>query len=132
MGPGRGEQIKLINPSLGTEKVDVHLNRLVPGGPRGKVHHHTNADNVYIVKRDVADEFNNHWHVKSAFLKDIPATGVRVYNYYDDGLRNTVGGLDCTRYIVLSNPRTGEPVAIVDEHWSYAIRSTAAAAIACK
>ena len=51
MGPGRGEQIKLINPSLGTEKVDVHLNRLVPGGPRGKVHHNTNADNVYIVKR---------------------------------------------------------------------------------
>src|SRR5436189_3604782 len=51
MQPGRGEQIKLINPSLGTEKVDVHLNRLVPGGPRGKLHHHTRADNVYIVKR---------------------------------------------------------------------------------
>ena len=51
MEPGRGEQIKLINPSLGTEKVDVHLNRLVPGGPRGKHHHHSNADNVYIVKR---------------------------------------------------------------------------------
>jgi mannose-6-phosphate isomerase-like protein (cupin superfamily) len=51
MEPGRGEQIKLINPSLGTEKVDVHLNRLAPGGPRGKLHHHTNADNVYIVKR---------------------------------------------------------------------------------
>ena len=29
----------------------MHLNRLVPGGPRGKHHHHTNADNVYIVKR---------------------------------------------------------------------------------
>ena len=51
MEPGRGEQIKLVNPSLGTEKVDVHLNRLVPGGPRGKLHHHTKADNVYIVKR---------------------------------------------------------------------------------
>jgi mannose-6-phosphate isomerase-like protein (cupin superfamily) len=50
MEPGRGEQIKLINPSLGTEKVDVHLNRLAPGGPRGKVHHHSKADNVYIVK----------------------------------------------------------------------------------
>ena len=50
MEPGRGEQIKLVNPGLGTEKVDVHLNRLVPGGPRGKVHHHTKADNVYIVK----------------------------------------------------------------------------------
>ena len=51
MESGRGEQIKLIEPSLGTEKVDVHLNRLVPGGPPGKLHHHTNADNVYIVKR---------------------------------------------------------------------------------
>jgi mannose-6-phosphate isomerase-like protein (cupin superfamily) len=51
MEAGRGEQVKLINKTLGTEKVDVHLNRLVPGGPRGKVHHHTRADNVYIVKR---------------------------------------------------------------------------------
>src|SRR5262245_16371782 len=41
MEPGRGEQIKLVNPALGTEKVDVHLNRLIPGGPPGKVHHHT-------------------------------------------------------------------------------------------
>jgi alanine dehydrogenase len=83
-------------------------------------------------KLDVADGFHNHWHVKSAFLKDIPATGVRLYNYYDDGVRNTVGGLDCTRYIVLSDPKSGAPLAIVDEHWSYAIRSAAAAAIACK
>jgi len=51
MEPGRGDQIKLVNPSLGTEKVDVHLNRLVPGGPCGTLHHHTKADNVYIVKR---------------------------------------------------------------------------------
>jgi ornithine cyclodeaminase len=83
-------------------------------------------------KLDVADGFHNHWHVKSVFLKDIPTTGVRVYNYFDDGVRNTVGALDCTRYIVLSDPYSGEPVAIVDEHWSYAIRSTAAATIACK
>ena len=83
-------------------------------------------------KLDVADGFNNHWHVKSVFMKEIPTTGVRLYNYYDDGLRNTVGSLGCTRYIVLSDPSNGEPVAIVDEHWSYAIRSTAAATIACK
>jgi ornithine cyclodeaminase/alanine dehydrogenase-like protein (mu-crystallin family) len=83
-------------------------------------------------KLDLADGFHNHWHVKSVLLKDIPTTGVRLYNYYDDGTRNTVGALDCTRYIVLSDPKTGEPLAIVDEHWSYAIRSTAAATIACK
>lgn len=51
MPGGRGEKIKLINTTLGTHNVDVHLNRLAPGGPRGKVHHHTKADNVYIVKR---------------------------------------------------------------------------------
>ena len=51
MAGGRGEQVKLINTSVGTEKIDVHLNRLAPGGPRGKVHRHTRADNVYIVKR---------------------------------------------------------------------------------
>jgi mannose-6-phosphate isomerase-like protein (cupin superfamily) len=51
MEPGRGDQLKLINTALGTEKLDVHLNRLVPGGPRGRHHRHTNSDNVYIVKR---------------------------------------------------------------------------------
>ena len=50
MEGGRGEQIKLINSSLGTEKLDVHLNHLAPGGPAGKLHHHNSADNVYIVK----------------------------------------------------------------------------------
>lgn len=83
-------------------------------------------------KLDVAAPFHNHWHVKGAFLKDLPATGVRLYNYYDDGVRNTVGQLDCARYVMLSDPMTGEPLAIVDEHWSYAIRSAAAAVLACK
>ena len=88
--------------------------------------------NPHSFKLDVAEGFNNHWHVKAAFLKDIPATGVRLYNYYDDGVRNTVGGLDCARYIVLSDPHTGEPLAIVDEHWSYVLRSAASAVLACK
>ena len=52
---GRGEQVKLINLSLGTDKLDVHFNRLLAGGPRGKLHHHTTADNVYIVKRGEGD-----------------------------------------------------------------------------
>ena len=35
----------------GDRKVDVHLNRLVPGGARGRVHRHTHSDNIYIVRR---------------------------------------------------------------------------------
>src|SRR5256885_8426877 len=52
-------------------------------------------------KLDIEEGFNNHWHVKGTLLKDIPVTGVRMYNYYNDGKRNTVGALDCTRFIVL-------------------------------
>lgn len=81
------------------------------------------------LKLDVGAPYHNHWHVKAVFLKDIPATGMRMYNYYDDGVRNTVGQLSCARYIVLSEPETGESLAIVEEHWAYAIRSTAAAVL---
>jgi alanine dehydrogenase len=83
-------------------------------------------------KLDVAEGFNNHWHVKGVLLKEIPTTGVRLYNYFDDGRRNTVGFLECARYVVLSDPRTGHGLAIVDEHWTYGIRSAAAATLACK
>jgi mannose-6-phosphate isomerase-like protein (cupin superfamily) len=51
MENGRGETIRLINAGTGTEKIDLHLNRLVPGGPRGRVHRHSQSDNVYIVRR---------------------------------------------------------------------------------
>ncbi len=84
------------------------------------------------LRLDAAQPFDNHWHVKGALLEEIPVTGVRLYNYFDDGVRNTVGQLDCTRYVLLSDPRTGHALAIVDEHWSYAIRSAAAAVLPCK
>ena len=83
-------------------------------------------------KLDVGAPFHNHWHVKTVILEDEPIAGVRLYSYYDDGLRNTVGRLDCARYIVLADPRTGQPIAILDEHWTYAIRSAAAAMVALK
>ena len=83
-------------------------------------------------KLDAGAPYHNHWHVKGALLKDIPTTGVRMYNYYDDGVRNTVGQLECARYILLTDPMTGHAKAIVEEHWSYAIRSAAAAILALK
>ncbi len=51
MGNGRGTKIKLIDTRHGTEKVDVHVNTLVPGGPRGPLHKHSKADDVYVVRR---------------------------------------------------------------------------------
>ena len=81
---------------------------------------------------DVGAPFHNHWHVKEVILEDTPVTGCRLYSYYDDGVTNTVGKLDCARYIVLADPRTGHPLCILDEHWTYAIRSAAAAMVALK
>jgi alanine dehydrogenase len=83
-------------------------------------------------KLDVAEGFDNHWHVKAALLKEIPTTGVRMYNYFDNGVRNTVGALECARYVFLSDPHTGQGLAMVDEHWTYGIRSAAASTLACK
>ncbi len=51
MKGGRGEQVRLVNADLDTGKLDVHVNRLRVGDPGGSYHHHTDADNVYIVKR---------------------------------------------------------------------------------
>jgi mannose-6-phosphate isomerase-like protein (cupin superfamily) len=51
MENGRGETIRLINTDVGTEKIDLHFNRLVPGGRRGRMHRHSQSDNVYIVRR---------------------------------------------------------------------------------
>lgn len=83
-------------------------------------------------KLDVGAPLHNHWHVKTVILEDVPVAGVRLYSYFDDGERNTVGRLDCARYIVLADPRTAHPLAIIDEHWTYAIRSAAAAMVALK
>ena len=43
-----------------------------------------------------------------------------------------VGSLDCARYVFLTDPHTGHGLAVVDEHWTYGIRSAAAATLACK
>jgi mannose-6-phosphate isomerase-like protein (cupin superfamily) len=87
MEGGRGEQIKLVNPGLGTEKVDVHLNRLVPGGARGKLHHHTRADNVYIVKRGegALTVDGKNYHIRENDVVYIPAgTKHSLANLSDD------------------------------------------------
>lgn len=83
-------------------------------------------------KLDVGEPFHNHWHVKCALLKETEITGVRLYNYFDDGKRNTVGQLECGRYIILADPNTGTNRAIVEEHWTYAIRSAAATTLPLK
>ena len=53
MGRDRGVTLPFVDASTGTDKLDVHLNRLRPGGAPGHIHRHTRSDNVYIVVRGV-------------------------------------------------------------------------------
>jgi uncharacterized cupin superfamily protein len=55
MDGGRGRKTKLVDASLGRQAVDVHMNVLAPSGPRGKLHKHSAADNVYIVRKGVGE-----------------------------------------------------------------------------
>ena len=79
---GGGDQIKLvrIRASAPRRSTSIYDNRLVPGGPRGKLHHHTKADNVYIVKRGEGT-FDRGW-------QDLchPRERCRVYSGRDDPL----------------------------------------------
>lgn len=49
MENGRGDTILLVD-QRSTDKIDLHINRLVAGGPNGSLHRHSVSDNVYIVK----------------------------------------------------------------------------------
>jgi mannose-6-phosphate isomerase-like protein (cupin superfamily) len=52
---GRGEKIRLVDTRLGTNAIDLHHNTLFPGGPVGRYHRHSKADNVYIVTGGVGE-----------------------------------------------------------------------------
>ena len=65
MEKGRGSKIKLVNTSLGTEALDVHLNRLVPGGPRGNLHKHSREWGNRLLPNQV-DEYSSAFHDATA------------------------------------------------------------------
>lgn len=73
------------------------------------------------------------WRLKAAVIRDVPVAGVRVTGYkIDEHGHGSAGEREATRYVVLSDPVSGSPLAIVDEHWSFALRTTAAACVAAK
>lgn len=45
----RGVSHRLINPTIGSEHIDVHVNILRAGSGPGPYHYHSNAENIYFV-----------------------------------------------------------------------------------
>jgi ornithine cyclodeaminase/alanine dehydrogenase-like protein (mu-crystallin family) len=71
--------------------------------------------------------------LKSAIIRDLPVAGVRVtgFKITPDGI-GTGGGREATRYIILSDPATSSPLAIIDEHSTFPKRTSAAICVAGK
>lgn len=73
-----------------------------------------------------------YYHVKGCILTEIPVFGVRIVGYRvrEDG--TGTADKDNTRLILLQDPLTSRPLALVDEHWNYALRTTASAIVGVK
>jgi ornithine cyclodeaminase len=73
----------------------------------------------------IGDSHGNHYHVKACVLEDVPVAGVRLVSHPGDD--DSGGG---TRLIVLIDPASTEPLAIVDESWTYGQRTVASVVLA--
>lgn len=72
------------------------------------------------------------FRIKMAALTAIPVVGVRINAY--SHMTGTIGTsqADNTRYVVLIDPETARPLAIVDEHWTYNLRTCASGLVALR
>ena len=73
------------------------------------------------------------WRLKTAVIRGVPIAGVRVTGYKIDADGVGSGGeRAATRYVILSDPRTSTPLAIIDEHSSFSVRTAASVVVAAK
>lgn len=73
------------------------------------------------------------WRLKTAIIRDLQVAGARLTGYKIDSAGIGSGGeRTATRYLVLSDPVSAMPLAIVDEHTSFGMRTCAAVCVAAK
>jgi len=72
------------------------------------------------------------YRLKGAYVPAFGAVGFRVTGFAMDEAGSGSGASDNTRFVILSDPATGHPLAILDEHWTYSVRTVAAAVVAAK
>jgi len=73
------------------------------------------------------DRWGNDYHVKMCVLEPVPVAGIRLVSHPLDESSPI-----CTRLILLIDPTTTLPLALVDESWNYAQRTVASIAMAAK
>lgn len=73
------------------------------------------------------DRWGNDYHMKACVLEEVPVAGLRLVSHPLDESSPI-----CTRLILLIDPETSLPLAIVDESWNYAQRTVASIALASR
>lgn len=66
------------------------------------------------------DKWGNDYHMKACVLEEIPVAGLRLVAHPLDE-----SSPQCTRLIILIDPATCLPLAMIDETWNYAQRTVA-------
>jgi len=75
----------------------------------------------------IRDTWGNDYHVKMCVLKEVPVGGIRVVSHPLDE-SSPVN----TRLILLVDPETAWPLALIDESWSYVQRTVGSIAMAAR
>lgn len=76
-------------------------------------------------QRLVLSEPRCRYRVKLCALPDLPVVGIRIIGYP----LGREGHGPSTRFVLLSEPATGEPLALIDDHWTYTLRTAASAVV---
>src|SRR5712671_2224659 len=73
------------------------------------------------------------WRLKTAIIRDLAVAGARLTGYKIDSAGAGSGGeRNSTRYLILSDPATSLPLAIIDEHSRFSMPTSAAMCVAAK
>lgn len=75
---------------------------------------------------------NAVYRLKGVYLPQLQVAGFRVTGFPINEAGSGSGAADNTRFVILSDPGTGHPLAIIDEHWTYSVRTVAAAVVAAR
>ncbi len=72
------------------------------------------------------------FHSKAVALPELGVAGCRIVSYRAEPDGSRPGAEDATRLVVLIDLETGVPLAIVDEHYNYSLRTAAAVGVAAR
>jgi ornithine cyclodeaminase/alanine dehydrogenase-like protein (mu-crystallin family) len=73
----------------------------------------------------VINEPKSRYRMKSCALLDVPVAGLRMIGYPQSGNEPP----ESTRFLLLSDPATGRPLALIDDHWNYTVRTAVSAVV---